>query len=466
MRSLLAFAVGAIATVAVAVSVWSAAPETPFGRYFALVIGNNEYRHLPKLETAVNDARAMAVTLETRYGFEVQLLLDATREGILRALNDYRAELTEKDNLLIYYAGHGFVDRQSNTGFWQPVDAEEKNDLNWIANEDLTRRLNAMSARHVMVIADSCYSGTLVRSSTAALPTGHQRDEWLKRMSEKRSRTAIVSGGIEPVSDAGRAGHSVFAAALLDALNANDSYLEGSTLFQTISRPVVVNADQTPQYSDIRKAGHEGGEFIFAPIIVSPQVTVNVAPSAPVANAPTRAVPDGNAAELAFWRAIERSERAGDYEAYLQQYPEGSFVPLAKSRLAALQEKSDTVEPRNVGGKWLSEAITNPFDKTDVYRIEFEFRVMGERVLGSLIRRSTEDSPRRYPTVKRAIAEGKFDGGAVSFAEPFQVLMGSATEDHKRLFAGELKGDAIGFFVQDTMGNPPLEFSASRVAAQ
>ena len=37
----------------------------------------------------------------------------------------------------------------------------------------------------------------------------------------------------------------------------------GAALYNAIKRPVVLNADQTPQYSDIRRAGHEGGDFLF-----------------------------------------------------------------------------------------------------------------------------------------------------------------------------------------------------------
>ena len=192
-------------------SVAAAQGKMNFGTYHAQVIGNNDYAKLPKLETAVAvavalaDAEAMAELLKTRYGFKVQLLRNATRNDILRALNRYRAELTEDDNLLVYYAGHGWLDRQSNTGFWQPVDAEADDDLNWIANEALTRRLLAMNARHIMVVADSCYSGTLARSASSALPTARDQDTWLQRVAEKRSRTAIVSGGLEPVAEPGAA---------------------------------------------------------------------------------------------------------------------------------------------------------------------------------------------------------------------------------------------------------------------
>ncbi|MEX2616276.1 MAG: caspase family protein [Alphaproteobacteria bacterium] len=426
------------------------------GRYHALVIGNNDYLKLPKLETAVADAEAVAELLTKRYGFAVRTLRNATRTDILRALNQYRAELTEEDNLLIYYAGHGSLDRQTNTGFWQPVDADTDDDLNWISNSDLTRRLNAMTANHVMVVADSCYSGTLVRDASTQLPTGQARDAWLRRMADKRSRTAIVSGGLEPVADSGRGGHSVFANAFLTALEENGDIMEGTALFRQISRPVVVNANQTPQYSDIRQAGHEGGEFLFVPVALRPAPE-----AAPAKEAPDAAAPVAPNMELAFWQAIQGSDRTGDYEAYLQQFPDGAFAPLARTRLAALrQNRGDS--PTELAGKWVSEAITSPFDKNDIYRLHFDFRVVGKQLLGSLTRASTEDSPRKYPATKRSIVDGRTEGATITFQEAFQVLMGSETQDHRRTFTGEVSAGGIAFFLQDTLGNAPMEFTATR----
>jgi hypothetical protein len=435
----------------------TAAVEGGFGRYHALVIGNNDYRNLPKLETAVGDAEAVAEVLRRKYGFEVQLMRNATRTDILRALNQYRAGLTEEDNLLVYYAGHGWLDRQSSTGFWQPVDADADDDLNWIANDDLTRRFNAMSARHVMVIADSCYSGTLVRSAKSELPTGAEREAWLARMAAKRSRTAIVSGGLEPVVDAGRGGHSVFASALIEALDGNTEAIEGQSLFQQISRPVVVNADQTPEFSDIRKAGHEGGAFIFVPIIVAPGAKTETT------GAPTEAPGSDKAVELAFWQAIDKSERAGDYEAYLAQFPKGSFAPLARSRLAALKEaEAKTPRPKDLAGAWVSEVLVNPYDKGDHHRLHFEFKVIGDKLLGSVIRRSTPDAPRKYPSMKRGIVDGTTDGRELVFRERFNVLFGSKTTQHSRTYTGELVDGALEIVVQDTQGNPPQSFAATQ----
>ncbi len=234
-----------------------------FGAYHALVIGNNNYRDLPKLKTAVNDARAVARLLTDDYDFSTKLLIDATRADVIAAMARMRAKLTANDNLLIYYAGHGVVDTITDQGYWLPVDAEEAVPTNWVSNNDITTMLRAIRAKHIMVVADSCYSGTLVRAAPARMKTGRGRAVWVKRMVRKRGRTALVSGGLEPVTDSGSGGHSVFAAAFLAALRENRNVIDGQTLYQTIKRPVVLNANQTPQYSDIRLAGHEGGDFVF-----------------------------------------------------------------------------------------------------------------------------------------------------------------------------------------------------------
>ena len=65
-------------------------PMPEFGTYHALVVGNNDYVHLPKLETAVGDALAVATLLEEKYGFDVTMLRNATREQIANAFNALR----------------------------------------------------------------------------------------------------------------------------------------------------------------------------------------------------------------------------------------------------------------------------------------------------------------------------------------------------------------------------------------
>ena len=152
-----------------------AALDVDFGRSHALVIGINDYQNLPRLETAVNDASAVADVLRQKYGFKVELLLNPTRGKVIRTLDRLRGELTERDNLLIYYAGHGVLDEEADIGSWLPVDAEEDTQANWIPISTITGTVRAMSAKHVMIVSDSCYSGRLTRGLTVEVKTGAER---------------------------------------------------------------------------------------------------------------------------------------------------------------------------------------------------------------------------------------------------------------------------------------------------
>jgi len=223
------------------------------------VIGINDYTSLPKLQTALADARAVAKTLESDYGFTVHLLENLSRADILDIFDELRETLVETDNLLIYYAGHGWFDQQSGRGYWLPVGARNDRRSRWLSNGDLTDALKAMFAKHVMVIADSCYSGTLTRSLSPATRT----PDYVSRFTAKRARVVLSSDGLEPVVDSCGGKHSVFAAQFLKALRENKDILDGTRLFGHIHCNVVLNADQTPQYSDPRHAGHEGGDFLF-----------------------------------------------------------------------------------------------------------------------------------------------------------------------------------------------------------
>lgn len=235
-------------------------PSINFGRYYALIIGNNNYYHLPQLKTARHDAARVADILQNYYNFSVNLLVDAKRSEILLALNKFRKKLHKDDNLLIYYAGHGSLDEEADEGYWLPIDADSDNDIHWISNSSITSKLKAINAKHILVVVDSCYSGKLSRG----LHISHRNPNYFYRISRKKARSVLSSGGLEPVIDSGGSGnHSIFASALFNALMENKGIMDGTMLFLKIRRPVMLNADQTPEYSDIRKAGHQGGDFLF-----------------------------------------------------------------------------------------------------------------------------------------------------------------------------------------------------------
>ena len=239
----------------------ASANKIDFGDYHALIIGIDDYKYLPKLQMAVKDAKAVAKILHGDYGFKVKLLIDPNRLDITDAFDEYREILTDKDNLLIYYAGHGWLDEEVDRGYWLPVDAKPKRRGGWVSNATITDTLKGLSAKHVMVVADSCYSGTLVRS--ADVGTRKRGGDYWKKMASKWARVAITSGGLEPVADKGGGENSPFAKAFIDTLRDNGSVMDGTTLFSKMRRPVMVAAEQTPQYSDVRGAGHDGGDFLF-----------------------------------------------------------------------------------------------------------------------------------------------------------------------------------------------------------
>ena len=234
-----------------------------FGRYHALVIGNNAYTSLPKLQTAVADAEAVATTLREAYNFNVTLLRDATREQIIVALDTMRRALTEDDNLLIYYAGRGMLDTEAERGYWLPVNAQPDTRVHWLSTLELTGTLKAMAARHVLLVADAGYAGTLVSDASEGLPSSPDPALSLLQVVQQRSRTALTSGGLEPVLDSGGRNHSVFSRAFLSTLQDNRGIVDGQQLASQVKRLVLVNAPQTPAYANLPSAGHDGGDFVF-----------------------------------------------------------------------------------------------------------------------------------------------------------------------------------------------------------
>ncbi len=243
------------------------------GKQYAILIGNNEYGQYPALQSAINDANQIGGVLKARYGFQTTVLNNASRFDILSAFNDAREQLKPEDSLLVYFAGHGEVDSASKQGYWVPVDGQSGNAKSWLSNRAISDILNTVEARHIMVVADSCYSGAMTRSSLPTINPGAADSawsDWITKVSSSRSRTALTSGGLQPVADTGRGQNSYFATAVLGALEANSNVLEGQNLFRGVASSMALAAVessivQVPEYAPIQFAGHEAGEFLFVP---------------------------------------------------------------------------------------------------------------------------------------------------------------------------------------------------------
>lgn len=247
--------------------------DVDMGKFYALIIANSDYTAYPDLKTPLNDAKSIDVLLRERYGFSTKVVMNGSRHDIMTAFNDMQRRLTEKDNLLIYYAGHGEIDGKTQEAYWLPVDADVGNTANWIASKAITDLLSIMPARHILVVSDSCYSGAMTGSAIAKLPDDidpDKKEKWLKVMATKKARTVLTSGDVSPVLDEGGEGHSVFAEAFLRALRGNKGLLEDYELYREVANKVSTASSklgfkQNPSYAPLQYAGHEGSPFFFLP---------------------------------------------------------------------------------------------------------------------------------------------------------------------------------------------------------
>ena len=237
------------------------------GRNYALIIGINRYKNFDRLHTAVNDAMGVADILKSDYGFQTELSLDenATRQNIMKRLNVLKGKLNPEDQLLIYYAGHGYLDKETDTSYWLPVDAEQGDPTNWIEAKSVSDQLKRARAMQVLVVADSCYAGTISRAIDPDLAGRGSRESYLQKLKSKPSRVLIASGGNEPVDDSGGRGHSVFADIFIRSLKnpIDQQFTAEELLIRQIKESVAGRAEQTPEYRVIRNSGHDGGDFVF-----------------------------------------------------------------------------------------------------------------------------------------------------------------------------------------------------------
>ncbi|MBF0464995.1 MAG: caspase family protein [Nitrospirae bacterium] len=243
-------------------------PSPGKGNYYALLIGINTYQNYRRLDTAVDDVEVLAKILHEKYGFNTELLIEdnATKANIEQKIFEYYKTLGKDDSLLIYYAGHGDEDKKRHQYNWIPVDGNEDNN-SLVNTYDLVRDFAESNSYHILLIADSCFSGSLTEERNVyrmKIPIA----EYIETAYQNKSRQVITSGGNQPVLDGGGKGnHSVFASALIEILKKKGE--KPFTAFEITTNlwPVVLkktNNKQTVMIKNYDKAGHEvGGDFVF-----------------------------------------------------------------------------------------------------------------------------------------------------------------------------------------------------------
>ncbi|MBO0857839.1 MAG: PD40 domain-containing protein [Chloracidobacterium sp.] len=237
------------------------------GRYHALLIAVQQYDHpnVNGLDYPVSDAQRIERELTSRYTFDprnVTLLKNPDRRSILDALDLMTEKLKPEDNLLIFYAGHGYWDEDRKQGYWLPRDAMRERRADWISNSDLRDAIRGIKARHILLVSDACFAGGIFLAREAFGPASSAVAE----LDNLPSRTAMTSGALTTVPD-----RSVFVEYLIKGLGDNaEERLPALELFGKIRLPVINNSSPqrdgsrpTPRYGTIFEAGDEGGDFIF-----------------------------------------------------------------------------------------------------------------------------------------------------------------------------------------------------------
>lgn len=287
------------------------------GVNYLFIIAIDAYKHCPKLYNAVKDAKEVASVLTNKFQFQeenVRCLFDtaATKKNIYQEFRSYAQKITNKDNLIIYFSGHGEYDEFLKDGYWIPFEAEKDGIDQYLANSEIRSFLSAIKTHHTFIMIDSCFSGSLFAkgaSRNAAL--AKERDP---------SRWGLTSGRNEIVTDGHPGENSPFAQSIIYYLDKTDSPVGVAELCDKVLEVVTSNANQTPRGEPLKVEGHKGGQFVF-------HLKKN---------------------EDQDWHDAKKADSIASYETFLKIHPIGKFSEEANRRLLGLKEEHDWVEAKAI----------------------------------------------------------------------------------------------------------------------
>ncbi len=302
-------------------------------RRVALVIGNNDYQNLPKLEKAVNDANAVAAELK-RVGFEVVAYNNIGQKKMNQAINEFAQGVSGGGVGVFFYAGHGV--QLDNQNYLIPVDMDSPKDPADVADQAISiprlqDKLADARAKYTLLVLDACRNNPLPKKAGRSI--GATRG--LAMTSSPSGQTVLYSAGanqeaLDALDERDRNPNGLFTREFLPmiskpGISAVEAIRQTRSIVKQKARSV--NHDQDPAYYD-----QSDGDFYF----VSPPAQVAMAPSGG-SHGGVQSV-DPKAVELSFWDSIKDSRHADDFKEYLAKYPNGQFAGLAGRRITALSQ--------------------------------------------------------------------------------------------------------------------------------
>jgi hypothetical protein len=172
------------------------------GKYYALLVGVNEYQdaQLSNLDFPVRDAENLYRVMVSDYLFDeenITLLKNATRADINIALDNLAKKITPDDNLLIFYAGHGWWDQKADIGYWLPADAKLSYKTEWFRNSTLCDYIREINSKHTLLITDACFGGSIFKTRSVSM----EATRAIQMLYDLPSRKAMTSGTLTEVPD-------------------------------------------------------------------------------------------------------------------------------------------------------------------------------------------------------------------------------------------------------------------------
>jgi len=307
---------GAPASAAVSAKQGNIAPP----RRTAFVIGNSNYRNVPKLPNPRRDAAAISTKLK-QIGFEVTTVIDGDQVALDTALASFSKSSRGSDIALFFFAGHGIQINGEN--YLLPISVKGSTAdavlRQGLSLNDVRRRFRAAAAGLSIFVLDSCRDNPF--GSLATKRTGETAAPLVigQGMAQMQSAAGmLIAYATQPgrLAYDGDGKHSPFTTSLLRYLG--EPGLEIRLMLGRVREDVVAKTGgaQIPWVEEAVL-----GEFYFS------EKRGNAA----------GALTGGKADDVTFWRSIWRSSDRRDYEAYLAQFPDGAFAALAANRIQALR---------------------------------------------------------------------------------------------------------------------------------
>jgi hypothetical protein len=291
------------------------------GARVALVMGVGAYRAIPPLANPPNDARALAETLR-RIGFDTDLVLDPDRAAMEQAVRRLGQRAVGAEAALFFYAGHALEFGGRNWLLPVTTDVRNDRDLRFEALDLDSVLAQLESARVSIVLLDGCRDNPF-RLRLASATRGIATAPGLSPVRAAVGTLIAFATAPGEVAEDGTGTHSPFTAALLRKIATPG--LELRSMMAEVRREVreATGGRQVPWEHSAME-----GAFYFIP------AAINVPQAA--APTPVAAPPRDDRAEILFWESAHAGNTPADYRAYLERFPNGTFAPLARARIAAM----------------------------------------------------------------------------------------------------------------------------------